>query len=89
MRQPTYPPPEPAHPSRWGRFATWTGAAAVAAFAIGGGLGVWLNDDTTTANPSSCKSALEENFRAATGAVAADRDSSPCPRRRSASAWTG
>ena len=47
MHQP-YPPPP-----RWGRFAAWTAGAAVAAFAIGGGMAVWLDDDTTTADPSS------------------------------------
>ena len=80
MHQP-YPPPPPVppRPPRWGRFAAWTAATAVAAFAIGGGLGIWLDDDTTTANPSSCKAALEKNFRTATEAVAADRDSSPMP----------
>ena len=62
MHQP-YPPPP-----RWGRFAAWTAGAAVAAFAIGGGMAVWLDDDTTTADPSSCKAALAENLRTATEA---------------------
>ncbi|CAL9350714.1 hypothetical protein SUDANB1_00455 [Streptomyces sp. enrichment culture] len=68
MHQPPYPPPAPTRPLRWGRFAAWTGAAAVAAFAVGGGLSVWLDDDTTTANPGSCKAALAENLRNATEA---------------------
>jgi hypothetical protein len=38
----------------------------VAAFALGGGLAVWLKDDSSTsANPAACKTALAANYREA------------------------
>jgi hypothetical protein len=72
----THPPqpapqwaPPPPRPPRWGRFAAWTGAAAVAAFAIGGGLAVVVNDDDGTApDPAACKTALTANYREAMAA---------------------
>ncbi|MEU3851737.1 hypothetical protein [Streptomyces sp. NPDC029554] len=82
MNQPPhYPPPPPAPPRqpRWGRFTAWTAGAAIAAFAIGGGLGAWLDDDTTTASPGSCKAALTENLHEATEAATAGSEISPMP----------
>jgi hypothetical protein len=74
MSQPPYPPPylpppPPSRPPRWGRFIAWTGAAAVAAFAIGGGLAVLMDDDASpTASPTACKAALTENYQEAMAA---------------------
>lgn len=60
MNQPPHP-----RPLRWGRFTAWTTAAAITAFALGGGLGILLADDgdEPLANPAACKEALWENLR--------------------------
>ncbi|MGK9463938.1 hypothetical protein ACSLFT_28490 [Streptomyces sp. G6] len=59
------PPPPPARP-RWGRLAAWTAGAAIAAFAIGGGLATLTDDDgEQIANPTACKEALSEGAREA------------------------
>jgi len=66
---PGWAPPVPPRPPRWGRFVAWTGAAACAAFAIGGGLAVWAQDDgDTIATPTACKAALAVNYREAMAA---------------------
>lgn len=81
---PNYPPPpgwtppplQPARP-RWGRFAAWTAGAAIAAFAIGGGLAVLLDDDggEPIASETACREAvvksMRENAAAGTDAPAA------------------
>jgi hypothetical protein len=53
-------------PPRWGRFVLWTAGAAVAAFAIGGGLAVWMDDDG--GDPVACKQALAANYAEAVAA---------------------
>jgi hypothetical protein len=65
MTYPPYPPPPPSRPPRWGRVAAWTAGAAVAAFAVGGGLGIWMEDDSSSASPDACKVALADNYRQA------------------------
>lgn len=70
MYQPSYLPPMPAspvRPPRWGRFVLWTGVAAVAAFAIGGGLAVWTDDDGG-GDAAACKQALAANYAEAVAA---------------------
>ncbi|MFE9645300.1 hypothetical protein ACFYO0_14525 [Streptomyces sp. NPDC006365] len=62
-------PPLPPRPPRWGRFAAWVGGAAAAAFALGGGVAVLMNDDgSSVASPAACKTALAENYREAMAA---------------------
>ncbi len=64
MHQP-YPPPSPARPPRWGRFAAWTVALAAAAFAVGLGVAALTKNDggQPTANPTVCKAELAANYR--------------------------
>ncbi|MEU3161800.1 hypothetical protein ABZ753_31010 [Streptomyces griseoincarnatus] len=63
------PPPSAAQRPRWGRFAAWTAVAAIAAFAVGGGIAI-INDDSgqPIANPTACKEALYEHAREAMAA---------------------
>jgi hypothetical protein len=67
MHPSSYPPPPPAaRPPRWGRFIAWTCAAAVAAFAIAGGVAALTKDDDgdgPVASPAACKAALADNYR--------------------------
>lgn len=64
MNHPPTPPTwTPPPPPRWGRFTAWTGAAAIAAFAIGGGIATLTDRDS--ANPAACKTALAENYQKA------------------------
>ncbi|MDN3244144.1 hypothetical protein [Streptomyces sp. ZSW22] len=75
------PPPPPARP-RWGRFAAWTAGAAIAAFAIGGGVAVLTDDDgEQIANPAACKDAMTEAMQenAGAGEKASPADSLPTP----------
>jgi hypothetical protein len=68
MHSPPYPPPPPAtRPPRWGRFIAWTCAAAVAAFAIAGGIArlTHHNGSGPVADRSACKAALAANYRKA------------------------
>ncbi|WP_370665420.1 hypothetical protein [Streptomyces sp. IBSBF 2507] len=69
------PPPPPARP-RWGRFAAWTAGAAIAAFAVGGGLAVLLDDEggEPIASETACREALVKSMRetAAAGTDAPD-----------------
>jgi hypothetical protein len=84
---PNYPPPPgwtpplppPARP-RWGRFAAWTAGAALAAFAIGGGLAVLLDDDggEPIASETACRDGLRENMKKAT-VTGPDGPSLPAP----------
>ncbi|MFJ3037732.1 hypothetical protein [Streptomyces tendae] len=73
----TPPPPPPARP-RWGRFAAWTAGAAIAAFAVGGGLAVLLDDDSgdPIASETACRDGLRENM---TKAAADGSDGEPLP----------
>ena len=67
MHPPPYPPPpSAARPPRWGRFIAWTCAAAVAAFAIAGGVAALAKNDDgggPIANPAACKAALTQESR--------------------------
>lgn len=72
----TPPPPPPARP-RWGRFAAWTAGAALAAFVVGGGLAVLLDDSgEPIASETTCRDGLRENM---TKAAADGSDGEPLP----------
>ncbi|WP_338699178.1 hypothetical protein V2W30_22605 [Streptomyces sp. Q6] len=74
MSQPYTPAPPawtPQPPPRfnWARWALWTALAAVLAFALAGGLGYLLRDDSSTsADPAACKAAMRADFKRAAAA---------------------
>jgi hypothetical protein len=86
-----YPPPAgPSTPQpRWGRFAAWTAAAAVASFAVCGGLTVLLDGDSDGGSNSlgeeACKAALTKNYRRAVADPGGPTPGVPAAVR----CWTG
>ncbi|WP_121701537.1 hypothetical protein [Streptomyces sp. E5N298] len=63
MSQPPFHTPSQARP-RWGRFAAWTVGAALAAFAIGGGLALLLDDGggEPIASETGCREAVVKSM---------------------------
>ncbi|MFD5221386.1 hypothetical protein ACFWMH_27475 [Streptomyces tendae] len=77
---PAYPPPPPSARPRWGRFTAWTVGAALAAFAVGGGLAVLLDNDEgeSIVSETACRDGLQENMTKAM-ADGPDGESLPPP----------
>ena len=77
VQHPPHPEQQPPpRPIRWSRFAAWTVAAAVAAFAVGGLIASQAgNGGASVASPPACKKALAANFQKAM----TDPDASPAP----------